>query len=1469
MARRSSSGRRTFKRPTVKAKPRKVVRRKAPTRKPTKRTFKRPTVKVAPRRVTRVTTKARRPTPTRRAPTPTRKAPTRAPSRRPTRSAASVRASRARTQARLASEAKARAQAAAARQRKQAAEVSARRAGFRSSAQQAQVKSRNLARQAAARVASTKRAQAASTRKRLLAQREVQLKQIAAEKARKAPTRRPAPRRAPTPTPATIVPPRPTPRRVPAPAPIISAIPKPAPRIVPRPAPKPGLQSVTLKGGRQVKVSPSTAKRLAARGGLSSGSAARVRAPTPKISAKPKPPPVVSSAAALRTRRARGRTTSLISTPAVEVPVEPVGAGIPSFIPQAEARVAPTIVSAPPRPRPTTAVRPAPPPLTAAEPTRIFEPVVASQSGVGGIAPSAVGGPVIGSLENIFGTQKRAPSIGGEPAIGPVVPGTGGKVNVVRKSGKVALVSPSTAKRLAARGDLSSEFDITQETQRGGFLPRDSPLREVPLISETRGQLKKKDQLREETLATRRGDAPFLTRGDIATQRVLSGATFGPGESIEGITGTQVEKDVIGRTRREQDVATIANVLQAQRFTGITEAESGIEVLARQRELEAKGQQQIIEPQFTFGAGFAEDRNLARVGGVVTKEQQNEIARRLRETPEPSLQETLGFGVPSETVFTRIQPKERTVKEIGTEQKLVSLGFDPTTQNIDRGITPTTSLASVPTPIQTFDQRTVGPVKQDLGIESTLVPLQAKGIRGRLPRTAFNKQITNPDVASPFSRVSAGFTQSLQNELIGIENIGLLATGQQTKEFFPTPSQQFIAGPIESGISAARGEVDFRADLEKKGQRLGADVVNDPFFAFGDILAQGAVTVATLGIGKGILTGLRVGGITARAVSVGGKAASRSLPGGGTVAQITPKAGVIGARAGPIAKPRVTQQFVDPLTKNIVEIPDPKILSRTLQSTPRVGVEGGFGPISGLRVGRVERGFRKTRGKVVRVKGKDEPALGRTFFADPVISPPKGSGILSATTRFRTLPTISQRGVLPPAGTLARRIPKGVAEPSIFRVSTPADLATQNVLGGLVRGARRGTGAVTKAGKKPPPPPRNVPGGLERFRTITGTVPTKATKATRVSSSVLAPPKGVKQSPLFRITPPARLGDVARAAGRAGRLPEPTGIGGVVRAGIPLAAKRGPRVTRNVLGTTPRTAKRVTKSFTAKADDLAKVTSIGGRAGARQLLVQTTKQVTKKGARTTPKALTGIDDLARISGVGGRAITLGARGTKLATVGARTTQVTKQVAKRGRTGQRAITGFGRVGKAAPIGLIPLGVSVPGLVQPARAQTVGLLQPFTEQRDKKRTGVVSILSTRETQFPGQTRAIRNTFANRLFTSPTGSRTPRLQTGQAPRIRQTQTFDFPGPIPQTFGRGRGPIIRRDDQGSDFAGGSRKQRRFFRVFDVGRDRKGKPIPFGRVSRGLGVQVQSDAPIFEVEDVLGPRKKKPSQESFFDLGI
>jgi len=60
------------------------------------------------------------------------------------------------------------------------------------------------------------------------------------------------------------------------------------------------------------------------------------------------------------------------------------------------------------------------------------------------------------------------------------------------------------------------------------------------------------------------------------------------------------------------------------------------------------------------------------------------------------------------------------------------------------------------------------------------------------------------------------------------------------------------------------------------------------------------------------------------------------------------------------------------------------------------------------------------------------------------------------------------------------------------------------------------------------------------------------------------------------------------------------------------------------------------------------------------------------------------------------------------------------------------------------------------------------------------------------------------------------------------------------------------------------SKKQRRFFRVFDIAK------TPFGKIDVGLGAQRQSDKPIFEFLEEDEPKPKSKSKnlgEEFFSI--
>jgi len=83
----------------------------------------------------------------------------------------------------------------------------------------------------------------------------------------------------------------------------------------------------------------------------------------------------------------------------------------------------------------------------------------------------------------------------------------------------------------------------------------------------------------------------------------------------------------------------------------------------------------------------------------------------------------------------------------------------------------------------------------------------------------------------------------------------------------------------------------------------------------------------------------------------------------------------------------------------------------------------------------------------------------------------------------------------------------------------------------------------------------------------------------------------------------------------------------------------------------------------------------------------------------------------------------------------------------------------------------------------------------------------------------------------------------------------TTQIPPGIPPGFG------LPFEGSRADVVGEEKSQRRFFRVFDIAK------TPFGRIEVGLGAQVQSDRPIFEIGDVptTSGRKRRNIGEDFF----
>lgn len=181
-----------------------------------------------------------------------------------------------------------------------------------------------------------------------------------------------------------------------------------------------------------------------------------------------------------------------------------------------------------------------------------------------------------------------------------------------------------------------------------------------------------------ETIATRLGNAPFVTQVDLSAENLRQGSQlldrsdFFTTDKITGekkqITGDSLEGKVINQIGEEQDVKNVLNAIQEQRFQNIKNAQAEIDPITGQTirtagEVALDIARATPEPtvSFTFGAGSAfrptgqeqeveqlEDGSfiLTKTGGF-TDENLPFIQEVLESTPRASVQEGLGFGPPT------------------------------------------------------------------------------------------------------------------------------------------------------------------------------------------------------------------------------------------------------------------------------------------------------------------------------------------------------------------------------------------------------------------------------------------------------------------------------------------------------------------------------------------------------------------------------------------------------------------------------------------------------------------------------------------------------------------------------------------------------------------------------------------------------------------------------------------------------
>lgn len=142
------------------------------------------------------------------------------------------------------------------------------------------------------------------------------------------------------------------------------------------------------------------------------------------------------------------------------------------------------------------------------------------------------------------------------------------------------------------------------------------------------------------------------------------------------------------------------------------------------------------------------------------------------------------------------------------------------------------------------------------------------------------------------------------------------------------------------------------------------------------------------------------------------------------------------------------------------------------------------------------------------------------------------------------------------------------------------------------------------------------------------------------------------------------------------------------------------------------------------------------------------------------------------------------------------------------------------------------------------------QTKTKQTGKQKTttGQVQDYNFGYGQQQGQTKKTTGRITNQESVLDIFQQQKTRQT-QETRQEEIYNYRFGG---GGFGFGAG------DERSEPSGSAR---RFFRVFEVAK------TPFGTIERGLGTQVQSSAPIFEISDILGQPKQKGTKKKSQDI--
>jgi len=1020
---------------------------------------------------------------------------------------------------------------------------------------------------------------------------------------------------------------------------------------------------------------------------------------------------------------------------------------------------------------------------------------------------------------------------------------------------------------------------ITTDEPRQALTPMPLPLKGI-LPEPTK-------ESRKEQLLEQRGGAPKqVTVGSIAIDRLASGQILGRGEQIgmteemfDPITGKittrkvspsqGLEQQVNLAQRKEQDVFRAINVVQADIVRPLSERPEGGRGSMEQaiKFLEGKSTGKIKSPTVItrFGEGVGvmgfdykdevgsvygtvgptgtagfDDFGLYRPstrGALKTEEGRAEISKRLAE-PDFSIYESLGYQAPSrptgELIVTTDRPLGDTSIPVSKKEKQAMKA--PQEIGGFKFLTPASLITDVkqPPPTKIKEKEKIGFGGQTLSLGSLIPSFPsafaeeqptkqiAKDTRrtyepepAPLPKSSKGQKYNpfSPDpnardtskVGSIFETIGkqsgvsgaveqvreygTGFGESLQNELINIQNFGSFVSQGEIPErpTFQTPSEQVFAGVIGGAVKQATGQGSFVESASKGFEGAGKTIQERPAYSAGDITAQGLLFIPA-GIYK-------AGSFGVKAISGFGKA----LTGVKTAVKAVPKtvAGKVGsiqtrAVQAEIKLGRALQEDINPASFYTAKTTAvPKVTRKIYPAKP---TEQDYSQAFAR-----ERAFTTEEGSVTsKLRGKIKPAK------------PTEQDYSQAFAGERAF---------------AEEIPRGTKAPSRVKSPTgrvdPLERVQQTTSSENLRAFRESEKIGSVFGKSPM---RDLPIG---------------------QADIGFPFAGLGRS---------SVEDIIARGGRASTTPLGIGTGRMIKGGTKYKqfGKTAPpaddftRISNTAFGAGDLGKAGKVAKGASEADDISRFTKAergageGGEffSGGRGLkLIEPAKA---KAPKASSKGRNAIDDAMpdELKSIGKSEIPKGKAPRKL------------------KGGLLPIAGFGTTA----------GLSA-GLIQDVSADT-GLESGLGTQQDLFfREATIQTQSPFQGQRAGERqkpsvkeRAIQKAqakedyqYAN-IFATPTRTRQPQVQ-----RERLREEFVFGSPEGTPRGRG-GAGLFGFGGGSDSGGGmSQSSRKFYRVFDVAK------TPFGRVQRGLGVQVQSDAPIYEISDVAGKSPMFNITEQYF----